>query len=97
MVLAMPPKIRRETQTQWNRLLSPLNFCCLSWLPASRVIELSNEEAALRHRLELKVERTLYKVAVGLSWTIANPPQPIPGWSAYGRQAKVEEASKDAL
>jgi len=65
MVLAMPPKIRRETRHSGT---DQLNFCCLELAPASKGFpELSNEEAALRHRLELKVERTLYKVAVGLT------------------------------
>ena len=35
------------------------------FLPVDRLRELTTEEAALRHRLELKVERALYRVAVG--------------------------------
>ena len=36
------------------------------FLPVKPLKELTNEEALLRHRLELRVERALYKAAVGL-------------------------------
>ena len=36
------------------------------YLPASPLAELTPEEAALRHRLELRVERALYRAAVVL-------------------------------
>ena len=36
-------------------------------LPAERLRELTNEEATLRHRIELRVEQALYRVAVGLT------------------------------
>ena len=69
------------------------------FLPAERLRELTSEEAALRHRLELKVERALYRVAVGLTQiddcksSSSNRP-----WLAriWGNEQKVEEASGDA-
>ena len=35
------------------------------FLPAEHLRDLTDEEAALRHRLELRVERALYRAAVG--------------------------------
>ena len=44
------------------------------FLPVKHFRELTSEEAALRHRLELKVERALYRVAVGRRLTYLNLP-----------------------
>lgn len=77
------------------RLLSPP----VESLPAERLRELTSEEAALRHRLELKVERALYRVAVGLTQLddckSSSSKRP---WLAriWGNEQKVEFASGDA-
>jgi len=42
------------------KLLPSVSGCSLAW----QLAELTSEEAALRHRLELKVERALYRAAV---------------------------------
>ena len=68
-------------------------------LPVGDFRELSNEEAALRHRLELKVERTLYKVAVGLTQLDDCKSSSAHSWlvRVWGDKQKVEEASIDAM
>ena len=68
-------------------------------LLAERLCELTNEEAALRHRLELKVERALYRAAVGLTESANcesyNPSHP---WLAriWGDERKLKEAFSEA-
>lgn len=68
-------------------------------LPAENLRDLTDEEAALRHRLELKVERALYRAAVGLtqlgnseSHNLIHP------WLArtWGDEQKVEFAISEA-
>ena len=66
-------------------------------LPVGDFRELSNEEAALRHRLELKVERTLYKVAVGLTQLDDCKSSSAHSWLVriWGDKHKVKSASID--
>ena len=69
------------------------------FLPAERLCELTNEEAALRHRLELRVERALYRAAVGLT-QLGNceSDDTISPWLArmWGDEQKVEFAISEA-
>ena len=76
------------------RLLSPP----VDSLPAERLRELTSEEAALRHRLELKVERALYRVAVGLTQLDGCKSPSVHSWLVriWGDKQKVEEATIDA-
>ncbi len=65
--------------------------------PVERLLELTNEEAALRHRLEFRVERALYRVAVGLTElddckSSSTHPWLVRIWS---NKQKVESASID--
>ena len=68
------------------------------FLPAERLHELTSEEAALRHRLELKVERALYRVAVGLTQLDGCKSDSAHPWLVriWGDKQKVESASIDA-
>lgn len=68
------------------------------FLPVERLRELTAEEAALRHRLELKVERALYRVAVGLTELDGCNSSSAHSWLVriWGNKHKVEEASIDA-
>lgn len=67
------------------------------FLPVKHFPELTSEEAALRHRLELKVERALYKVAVGLVQLDGCKSSSAHSWLVriWGDKQKVEEASTD--
>ena len=68
------------------------------FLPVKYFPELTSEEAALRHRLELKVERALYKLAVGLTQLDGCKSDSAHSWLVriWGDERKVEEASTDA-
>ncbi len=68
-------------------------------LPAERLAELTSSEAALRHRLELKVERALYRVAVGLTELDGCKSSSAHAWLVriWGDKQKVESASIDVL
>ena len=68
------------------------------FLSAERLHELTSEEVALRHRLELKVERALYRVAVGLTQLDGCKSNSAHPWLVriWGDKQKVEEASIDA-
>ncbi len=74
------------------RLLPPVDS-----LPAERLAELTSEEAALLHRLELKVERALYRVAVGSTELDDCKSSSIHPWLVriWGNKQKVESASID--
>ena len=74
-------------------LLSGADF-----LPVKHFRELTSEEAALRHRLELRVERALYKVAVGLAQLDGCKSSSAHSWLVriWGDKQKVAEASTDA-
>ena len=66
-------------------------------VPAEHLHELTSDEAALLHRLELKVERALYRVSGGLTElddckSSSNHPWLVRIW---GNKQKVEEASID--
>ena len=66
--------------------------------PVDRLRELSSDEAALLHRLELKVERALYRVAVGLTQLDGCKSPSAHAWLVrlWGDKQKVEEATIDA-
>lgn len=68
-------------------------------LLAERFYEITNEEAALLHRLELKIERALYRAAVGLR-ELANCDSydPTQHWIArvWGDEQKVKGALSEA-
>ena len=66
--------------------------------PAEHLHELSSDEAALLHRLELKVERALYRVAVGLTQLDGCKSSSAHSWLVriWGDEQKVESASIDA-
>jgi len=69
-------------------------------LPAKRFEELTSEEAALRHRLEMKAERALYKATVGLQRLQGfQTYDSTPPWvsNLWGSEQKIEEASNDAM
>jgi len=69
-------------------------------LPAKRFEELTSEEAALRHRLELKAERSLYKATVGLQRLQGlQTYDSTPAWLSHlwGNEQKIEEASSEAM
>jgi hypothetical protein len=68
------------------------------FLPVECFHELTTEEAALRHRLELRVERALYRVAVALTQLDGCKSSSAHPWLVriWGDKQKVEEASKDA-
>lgn len=69
-------------------------------LPAKPLCELTNEEAALLHRLELKVERALYRAAVGLTQSSnCESYDPTYSWLAriWGDEQKIEGAFAEAL
>ena len=67
--------------------------------PVDRLRELSSDEAALLHRLELKVERALYRVAVGLTQLDGCKSSSAHSWLVriWGDEQKVESASIDAM
>jgi len=76
-------------------LLLPADF-----LPAKRFEELTSEEAALRHRLEMKAERALYKATVGLQRLQGlQSYDSTPPWLSHlwGSEQKIEEASSEAM
>ena len=62
--------------------------------PVDRLRELSSDEAALLHRLELKVERALYRVAVGLTQLDGCKSPSAHAWlvRVWGDKQKVEKA-----
>ena len=64
------------------------------FLPAECWHELTSEEAALRHRLELKVERALSRVAVGLTELDGCKSSSTHPWLVriWGDKQKVEKA-----
>ncbi len=66
--------------------------------PAEHLHELTSDEAALLHRLELKVERALYRVAVGLTQLDGCKSSSAHSWLVriWGDEQKVESASIDA-
>ncbi len=69
-------------------------------LPAKRFEELTSEDAALRHRLELKAERALYKASVGLQQLQGlQSYDSTPPWLSHlwGNEQKIEEASSEAM
>ena len=68
-------------------------------LPVKHFCELTAEEAALRHRLELRVERMLYQVAVGLTELDGCKSSSAHAWLVriWGDKQKVESASIDVL
>lgn len=68
------------------------------FLPVECFRELTTEEAALRHRLELRVERSLYRVAVGLAQLDGCKSSSAHSWLVriWGDKQKVESASIDA-
>ena len=69
-------------------------------LPAKRFEELTSEEAALRHRLEMKAERALYKATVGMQRLQGlQPYDSTPPWlsSLWGSEQKIEAASSEAM
>lgn len=71
-----------------------------NFLPAKRFEDLTSEEAALRHRLELKAERALYKASVGLQQLQGlQPYDSTPPWLSHlwGSEQKIEEASSEAM
>ena len=72
--------------------------CCLCYLPVEFFRELTSDEAALLHRLELKVERALYRVAVGLTQLDGCKSPSTHSWLVriWGDKRKVESASIDA-
>lgn len=76
------------------KLLPPVDS-----LPAEQLAELTTEEAALLHRLELKVERALYRAALGLT-QLANCESydPTQRWLAriWGNEQKVKGAVSEA-
>jgi hypothetical protein len=67
------------------------------FLPVECFRELTTEEAALLHRLELKVERALYRVAVGLAQLDGCKSSSAHPWLVriWGDKQKVKEASID--
>lgn len=67
-------------------------------VPAEHLHELTSDEAALLHRLELKVERALYRVAVGLTQLDGCKSSSVSSWLVriWGDEQKVESASIDA-
>lgn len=69
------------------------------FLPVECLRELTSEEAALRHRLELRIERALYRVAVGLTELDGCKSSSAHPWLVriWGDKQKVEEASTDAI
>ena len=69
------------------------------FLPVEHFRELTSDEATLRHRLELKVERALYRVAVGLTELDGCKSDSANSWLAriWGDKQKVESASIDVL
>lgn len=76
------------------KLLPPVDF-----LPAERMAELTSEEAALLHRLELKIERALYRATVGLiHLTNCESYDPSHSWLAriWGDEQKVKGAVSEA-
>jgi len=69
-------------------------------LPAKRFEELTSEEAALRHRLEMKAERALYKASVGLQQLQGlQPYDSTPPWLSHlwGSEQKIQEATSEAM
>ncbi len=69
-------------------------------LPAVPLEELTSEEAALRHQLEMKAERAIYRATVGLQ-RIQGLPQydSTSPWLSelWGSEQKVEEAMSEAM
>jgi len=68
-------------------------------LPVKPFEELTGEEALLRHRLELRVERALYKAAVGLQQRQnIQPDNSTPPWLArlWGDEQSIERAFAEA-
>ncbi len=71
-----------------------------NFLPAKQFEELTSEEAALRHRLELKAERALYRASVGLQQLQGlQSYDSTPPWLSHlwGNEQKIEEASSEAM
>ena len=64
------------------------------FLPVERLHELTSDEAALLHRLELKVERALSRVAVGLTELDGCKSSSTHPWLVriWGDKQKVEKA-----
>lgn len=62
--------------------------------PVDRLRELTSDEAALLHRLELKVERALYRAAVGLTQLDDCKSPSAHSWLVriWGDKQKVEKA-----
>lgn len=62
--------------------------------PVDRLRELTSDEAALLHRLELKVERALYRAAVGLTQLDDCKSPSAHSWQVrvWGDKQKVEKA-----
>ncbi len=69
------------------------------FLPVEHLHELTAEEAALRHRLELKVERALYRVSGGLTELDGCKSSSTHPWLVriWGYRQKVEKAAIDEL
>lgn len=68
------------------------------FLPVECSRELTTEEAALRHRLEMKVERELYRVAIGLTQLDGCKSSSNRSWLTriWGNKQKLEESSTAA-
>ena len=69
-------------------------------LPTKPFEELSSEEATLRHRLEIKAERALFKAAVGTRKLKGLPSyDSTSSWLSqqWGNEQKVEEALSEAM